>query len=296
MFAFIIQPQEAWQVRKIDLLRKTSMNYREMIEYVKQVALEAGEKILEVYNSPDFEVELKSDHSPVTKADKVANDYIVEQLQQKYPDFGVLAEESKADASRLEKLFVWIIDPLDGTKEFIKRNGEFTVNIGLVENGEPRLGVVYVPAKADLYYAATGVGAFFQHGEQAPVKIQCSGLTDIQQMTLMKSRSHASPVLLDLIEKYQFAATKDSGSSIKICLIAQGEAEVYYRFGPTNEWDISAAHCVLNEAGGKMTDCFGNAIRYNREDPLNRNGFTASNNTIHEKLVEISKEYFKNDA
>ena len=267
------------------------MNYQEMINFVKTVAIEAGEKILEVYHSPDFEVELKSDHSPVTKADKLANDYIVTQLQQKYPEIGVLAEESRADNSRLEKPLVWIIDPLDGTKEFIKRNGEFTVNIGLAENGEPRLGVVYVPAKSDLYFAAPGMGAFYQSANNNAVQIQCSSINNIEQMILMKSRSHASPKLQKLLAEYPFAATKDSGSSIKICLIASGEAEVYFRFGPTNEWDICAAHCILNEAGGRLTDCFGETVRYNRPDPLNRNGFLATNNAIHSELVELSKRY-----
>lgn len=267
------------------------MNYAEILEVVKAVSIEAGKKILEVYNSPDFEIEIKSDNSPVTKADKIANDYIVAELQQRYSEIGVLAEESKKDDSRLTKNHVWVIDPLDGTKEFIKRNGEFTVNVGLSENGIPRLGVVVIPVKNEVYYAAAGEGAFFQDAAGNVAKITCSQVNTFEEMTLMKSRSHASQKLNDLIAECGFKATKDSGSSIKICLIARGLAEVYFRLGPTNEWDICAAHCVLNEAGGKLTDSFGVAIEYNKKDTLNKNGFVASNASRHDDLVTVATKY-----
>jgi len=266
------------------------MNYDVIINDVKEVAIEAGNKILEVYNQPDFDVQLKSDQSPITKADMIANEVIVQRLQKNYSDFGILTEESRFDNNRLDKTHVWIIDPLDGTKEFIKRNGEFTVNIGLVEDGEPCFGAVYIPVKQELYYAARGNGAYFQDSTGAVAKIHCSPKTKLEQMALVKSRSHASEKLDRLLQQYQFASIKERGSSIKICLIAHGLAEVYFRFGPTNEWDICAAHCVLNEAGGKLTDCPGETLRYNKQDPLNRNGFVASNNTIHPNLIEIAKE------
>ena len=267
------------------------MNYSEIVQFVKEIAIEAGNKILEIYNSPDFEIEMKEDNSPLTKADKVANDYIVQQLGKAYPEFGILSEESKLTNERLTKNHVWIVDPLDGTKEFIKRNGEFTVNIGLVEQGQPVLGVVTIPVNGEVYFASKGNGAYYQDkiGKISPIK--SSTKEKLNEMVLMKSRSHASDKLKDLIEKHQFASVKESGSSIKICLIAHGLADIYYRFGFTNEWDICAAHSVLNEANGKMTDCYGNELTYNKEDPLNKNGFIASNSTVHSTFVEIAKDY-----
>jgi 3'(2'), 5'-bisphosphate nucleotidase len=266
------------------------MNYQEIVNFVKSVAIEAGNRIMQVYNRPDFEVQLKSDNSPITLADRLANVYIIEQLQTVFPDFGILSEESKDNPVRLEKPFVWIIDPLDGTKEFIKRNGEFTVNIGLVENGDPRLGVIWVPALADLYFAAEGLGAFYERPGQPALPIHCSTRSKIEEMILMKSRSHAGEKEALLIEKYKFTAVRTSGSSIKLCLIACGEADVYFRFGPTSEWDICAANCILEQAGGKLTDCLGNPVLYNRPDPLNRNGFIGSNNTIHTQFHQICTE------
>jgi len=267
------------------------MNYTEMLKVVKEISIAAGELILGVYNSPDFEIQIKSDNSPVTKADQIANDYIVSELQKRYPEVGVLAEESQKDDVRLTQSHVWIIDPLDGTKEFIKRNGEFTVNVGLSENGVPKLGVVVIPVRREVYFAAAGTGAFFQDCEGNISEIQCSAISEFSEMTLMKSRSHPSEKLAQLITECGFKATKDSGSSIKICLIAHGEAEVYYRLGPTNEWDICAAHCVLTEAGGELTDSLGAEIRYNKKDTLNKIGFIASNATVHERLVAAARKY-----
>lgn len=267
------------------------MNYAEMLEFVKNVAVEAGDKMLEIYNGTDFEIEIKSDNSPVTKADKVGNDHIIQRLQEKYPEIGILSEESKQSDDRFSKEYVWIIDPLDGTKEFIKRNGEFTVNIGLVKDGRPELGVVTIPAKGEAYVAAKGLGTHFQDNKGAISKVVSSDKSKIAEMTLVKSRSHASANLQKLLDKHHFAATRDSGSSIKICLIARGQAEVYYRFGPTNEWDICAAHCVLNEAGGRLTDIYGEEITYNKKDTLNKNGFIATNNTIHSYLIELGLQY-----
>jgi 3'(2'), 5'-bisphosphate nucleotidase len=266
------------------------MNYQKMIKQVKSLAIEAGNRIMEIYNQADFNIQLKSDNSPITFADRLANDYIVANLQTAFPKFGILSEESQDDPIRLKKPFVWIIDPLDGTKEFIKRNGEFTVNIGLVENGSPRLGVIWAPALGDLYYAAEGLGAFYERPGEPAQPIRCSTRAKIEEMVLMKSRSHAGEKETLLTERHQFAAVKTSGSSIKLCLIARGEADVYFRFGPTSEWDICAANCILEQAGGKLTDCLGNPVVYNRPDPLNRNGFISSNNTIHGQFQQICAE------
>lgn len=266
------------------------MDYQQIVSDVKEITIDAGKKILDIYNSPDFEVETKADNSPITKADKAANDYIVKKVREKYPDFGLLSEESKDTRKRLEKEHIWVIDPLDGTKEFIKRNGEFTVNVGLVKNGNPVLGVVFIPVRNEVYYAVAGGGAFYENASGEKLKIKASSKSKFEEMVMVKSRSHASDKLKSILDKYEFKEVKDSGSSIKICLIAFGLAEIYFRFGNTNEWDICAAHCVLSEAGGKMTDCHGNPLEYNKADPLNRNGFIASNNAVHDKFVQMAKE------
>jgi 3'(2'), 5'-bisphosphate nucleotidase len=135
-----------------------------------------------------------------------------------------------------------------------------------------------------------GGGAFYESLNGEKIKITASHKSEYNEMVMVKSRSHASEKLMKLIDKYKFKDVKDSGSSIKICLIAHGLADIYFRFGNTNEWDICAAHCVLSEAGGKMTDCLGNSLIYNKVDPLNRNGFIASNNAIHSKFVEMAQE------
>lgn len=267
------------------------INYSEIVLNVKEIAVVAGNKILEIYNSGDFEVEMKSDNSPLTLADRVANAYITENVSKLYPDFGILSEESKFTNSRLNKKHVWVIDPLDGTKEFIKRNGEFTVNIALVEDGVPVVGVVVIPDKNETYFASKNRGAFHEDAVGGIKQIETSSKESIEQMVLVKSRSHASDALQNLIDTYRFAEVKESGSSIKICLIALGLADVYFRFGFTNEWDICAAHCVLQEAGGDLTDAYGHRIEYNKKDPLNRQGFVASNNSLHKKLIDISSQY-----
>jgi 3'(2'), 5'-bisphosphate nucleotidase len=267
------------------------MDFESILGVAKELALSSGRKILEIYNSKDFEIKIKEDKSPLTKADTEANEIIVSGLREIFPKHGILTEEEKDNKQRLEKDFVWIIDPLDGTKEFIKRNGEFTVNIGLVRNGKPILGVVYVPAKNELFYALKDKGAFYENiatGQKE--KIKSSRREKIDEMILIKSRSHASEKLMKIIDEYGFSEIKTSGSSVKGCLIAKGEADVYFRFGNTNEWDICAMHAILNEAGAKITDLNGEKIIYNKDNTL-INGFIVSNNKIHEKLVEIAKKW-----
>ena len=267
------------------------MNYSDVTANVVKIVIEAGKKILDIYNSGDFEVEMKSDNSPLTLADRVGNAYITENVSRLYPDFGILSEESKMTNDRLDKSHVWVIDPLDGTKEFIKRNGEFTVNVALVEDGIPVSGVVGIPVKDEIYYASKGGGAYHMDASGRVSQIKTSKRDEIQDMVMVKSRSHASEALQHLIDTYPFAEVKESGSSIKICLIADGLADVYFRFGFTNEWDICAAHCVLQEAGGLLTDGYGDIMNYNKKDPLNRRGFIASNNSLHDKLIDIASQY-----
>lgn len=242
----------------------------QLLDSVIQIAHRAGGAILEVYESPDFNVELKGDDSPLTRADIAANKLIVEGLTELTPDIPVLSEESKQVpfADRRDWSTYWLVDPLDGTKEFIKRNGEFTVNIALVSNGSPVLGVVYAPVLHRTYYAANGVGAFVQEGqgEAEPIKAAAYEGTPIK---IVASRSHAGPDLQGFLDSVGDYDVVSMGSSLKLCLVAEGAAHLYPRLGPTMEWDTAAAHAVVNEAGGSVTDLEGTPLRYNKEDLLN---------------------------
>ncbi|NQU43738.1 3'(2'),5'-bisphosphate nucleotidase CysQ [bacterium] len=258
------------------------------LDTASRAALEAGERILEIYEADATHVSHKEDGSPLTHADLAANAAIVSILAEAFPDDHILTEEAVDDLDRLEAERVWIVDPLDGTREFIKRNGEFTVNIALVEGGRPELGVIYVPVTGELYSARRGQGAFVQSNGSAPRRLSVSPRDSPAEMVLAKSRSHASETMMRLIETCRFADVKSRGSSLKGCLVATGEADIYLRFGPTNEWDICAMHAVVVEAGGAMTDLEGREMTYNHRNTLNQ-GFIVSNNRIHGDLVEIAR-------
>jgi len=241
----------------------------EVLETAKRLARDAGRIILRVYEK-DFSVEYKEDDSPVTEADKKANDLIVNGLHEKYPECAILSEESQSDRERLKNDWCFIIDPLDGTKEFIKKNGEFTVNIALAFRGKPVLGVIGIPVTGELYYAVREMGAFYEKEGNA-LKIRVSDrTTDIR---LMASRSHKSDKLQALIERNNIRNVYTAGSAIKGCLIARGEAEVYYRFGYTMEWDTAAMQCIVEEAGGIFRQMDDSEMTYNRINNLNEKGF-----------------------
>ncbi len=256
--------------------------YSKELELAKKLAVEAGEKILEIYNLP-IEVEYKQDNSPLTKADSLADKIIVDGLKKAFPSYSVLSEESRDDLSRLENDLCFIVDPLDGTKEFIKRNGEFTVNIALAQNHEVVMGVIYVPVTGELYSSSKGDGSFYVKDGKVS-KLSVSDRKD--DLMLVMSRSHGSDTLDKLIEKYAIKNIKSAGSSLKGCLIAKGEAEVYYRFGLTMEWDTAAMQCIVEEAGGIFRQADGSKMLYNRENSLNEKGFFAINN-IGNDLTQV---------
>lgn len=249
----------------------------EYLQTAKQLAIKAGKEIIKIYHS-QYDIEEKEDKSPLTTADKKANEVIVKGLEEKFPQHAILSEESQ-DKNRLDKDYVWIVDPLDGTKEFIKKNGEFTVNIALTYKQKPIVGVIYIPAKEQLFFASKDNGSFFNNK-----KIKTSSRIELKNMILIKSRSHASQQVKKFIKEKKLAEVKTSGSSLKGCLVAQGKADIYFRFGPTHEWDICAMDAILKEAGGKLTNLKGKKIKYNQEK-TKINGFLASNNTIHKKLL-----------
>ncbi|MBD3309652.1 3'(2'),5'-bisphosphate nucleotidase CysQ, partial [Candidatus Woesearchaeota archaeon] len=238
------------------------MNDIDMMK-ITGIARKAGEEILKIYDR-DFSVEQKKDEgfeegtSPLTEADKASNKVIVEGLKELYPEIPVLSEEGKDIPYEKRKGWkrFWLVDPLDGTKEFIKRNGEFTVNIALVQGDTPVLGVVYVPVKDTLYYGIQGKDGIKKVGRQDPEELKPDQSTDEKgDLTVVASRSHFTPetdkFVKDLREKNKGKEVKlvSAGSSVKLCLVAEGKADIYPRLGPTMEWDTAAAHAVVKSAG-----------------------------------------------
>ena len=243
------------------------------LERVVDIAIAAGGEILEVY-AGDFEVEVKGDGSPLTEADRRAHLLIEKQLRQLDPDIPVLSEESGAEAFAQRRKWgrFWLVDPLDGTKGFVRRNDEFTVNIALIEGSRPVLGVVYTPVTRISHYAAAGVGAFKAGRERKPAPIRVKKFTR-EKVVMVASRSHAGAAVeayrARLAGEVEQVETTAIGSSLKICLVAEGLADIYPRLGPTSEWDTAAAHCVLECAGGSMMTLSGASLKYNKKDILN---------------------------
>ncbi len=244
-----------------------------LLELCKKLAVDAGEKIMEIYNT-DFEVYNKEDESPLTKADKEANEIIVSKLMKLYPKYSILSEESKEDATRFENDYCFVIDPLDGTKEFVNKNGEFTVNIALSYKGKPVLGVIYAPVLNELYYAYENSGAYLENLTTKEVK-KIAVTSKLENLTIVASKSHSSEKEANLIEnnKDKITTNISKGSSLKGCMVATGEADVYYRFGLTCEWDTCAMQCIVEEAGGIFKQMDSSNMTYNRKDTLNAKGF-----------------------
>lgn len=244
-----------------------------MIDIVKNIALKAGETILAVYHQAGaFEVNLKSDDSPLTIADKRANKVICDGLIALAPDIPIISEENKAIPYDIRKNFdcYWLVDPLDGTKEFIKRNGEFTVNIALVEDQKVVMGVVYAPCLEELYWAVKGAGAFMEKaGVETQLKAPTFAWTD-PGLKVVCSRSHLNEETQAFINRLQQAEIVATGSSLKFLIMAKGEAHAYPRLGPTMEWDTGAAQIILEEAGGHVINHETNEpLLYNKENLLN---------------------------
>jgi len=243
------------------------------LEVAKLAAVKAGEAILEIYNSTDFGIEYKKDDSPLTIADKASNAIIVKMLREHFPKHAILSEEEKDNSSRLENDLCFVVDPLDGTKEFIKRNGQFTVNIALSYKHVSVMGVIYVPVTGELYYASQGDGAYLQSRACDVTPLQVSNNIDIPNLRVVMSSSHGCPQMDELLEKHHLTNFVKRGSSLKGCMIASGEADIYYRFNPTMEWDTAAMQCIVEEAGGIFRQMDGTPMYYNRENSLNDKGF-----------------------
>jgi 3'(2'), 5'-bisphosphate nucleotidase len=241
-------------------------DYSHYLDDVRSIAAAAGDRILTVYGT-DFRVAHKQDDSPLTEADRAAHDLICERLQALSPKLPVLSEEDAPEdyAARADWKRFWLVDPLDGTKEFVSRSGEFTVNIALIDNGAPVLGVVHVPVLAQTYFACRGRGAFHQLADATPQAIQ-SRRFDGGRPIVVASRSHAGKETAAFLQALGEHEAVSMGSSLKFCLVAEGRADVYPRLGPTMEWDTAAAQCVVEAAGGRVTDVHGQALTYNKPD------------------------------
>jgi len=237
---------------------------RDLLDAVVEIAKEAGRAILEIYES-DFDVEAKDDKSPITEADRRANAIIGERLAALPLRLPMLSEESKQApwAERKSWRHLWLVDPLDGTKEFIGRNGQFTVNIALIEGHGPSLGVVHVPVTGVTYSGLVGQGAWKEgpDGVVAPIRVRPLGEGPVR---VVASRSHRGPDLDGYLERLGPHETVAMGSSLKFCVLAEGGADVYPRLGPTSEWDTGAAQAVLEAAGGFVKDTDGQRLRYNK--------------------------------
>ena len=241
---------------------------KELAKEIKTISRQAGNKILEVYET-DFSVEQKEDKSPLTAADMAAHNTICEALHELTPDTPILSEES-SDISFEERQSwnqYWLVDPLDGTREFVKRNGEFSVNIALIEKQKSILGVIHIPVSGITYHASLNNGAYKHESEKEPVKISAKK-TNAENITIAGSRSHGNQQQHDFIEKLNSPEILAIGSSLKFCLVAEGLADIYPRFGPTSEWDSAAAQCIVEESGAIVVDTNFNTLEYNTKESL----------------------------
>ncbi len=246
-----------------------SADYCQWLPAVVELAREAGRRILEIYQR-DFAIEHKADASPLTEADMAAHHVIVAGLEALTPGLPVLSEESKGIPFAERSLWhrYWLVDPLDGTREFINRNGQFTVNIALVEDHQAVLGVVLVPVGGKVYFACRDQGAFCQLSAEQPAIPIHSRQRSGNHVVVVGSRSHGSPEMQQFLNKLADYELISLGSALKSCLVAEGQADLYPRLGPTSEWDTAAAQCVVEEAGGIVTDTAMVPLRYNTKDSL----------------------------
>jgi 3'(2'), 5'-bisphosphate nucleotidase len=272
-------------------LTREELTFDRELEVATELARAAGAILLQHYHSP-FLVEQKvnalKELEEVTAADREANELIVRRLAIEFPDDGILAEESADTELRLEKARVWMIDPMDGTKNFIKRDGDFAVQIGLAVNGESVAGVVYQPVRDVLYRAARETGSWIQAPGKDATRMSVSDVVAPHEMVLASSRSHRSPRMERVVSSFGFKDEVRRGSvGVKIGLITEQEADLYLHLSPsTKQWDTCAPEIILTEAGGRLTDLFGQTLRYNGVRIDNRNGIVATNGAAHEMVIE----------
>ena len=264
----------------------------ELISDIIEIAQDAGKIILNIYNQTEMKLILKEDKSPLTEADIKSNAHIVKELKKITPKIPIVSEEEMhvPFETRTKWSEYWLVDPLDGIKEFIKRNGEFTVNIALIKNNKPVFGVIDIPVMRKTFWGANGFGSFEIDENKNKKKITTTK-TRSKKIRILTSRSHGNKDMdfLKKISDYQLIA---AGSSLKFCLIANGEADMYLRLGPTCEWDIAAGEAIVQNAGGVVSSIINKPIMYNKEDKLNPYFIAASNKEI--KSIIFSALEWKN--
>ena len=265
----------------------TTIDLLKTLGEVEEMVREAG-AIVRKYHDQTDEIEWKGENDPVTAADKAVNEFLVEKLTAAFPEIGILAEESKDDLDRLNYDAIWCIDPLDGTKEFIARNGEFSIMVGLALEGEAILGVVYQPVKDFMYSGIRAEGAWFTTPEgRSPMHV--SRISNPQEMRLIVSRSHRNPIVDNIKRALGITQERISGSvGLKCGLIARAEADLYLHPAPgLKEWDTCAPEAILFGAGGQVTDCWGRPFLYNQPDVHRHFGLVASNGEAHTRIISL---------
>jgi 3'(2'), 5'-bisphosphate nucleotidase len=263
------------------------MTFKKELEVAIQAVRKAGRKILSYYDQ-SYEIRYKSGN-PVTEADLASEQIILNELG-KF-DYGIISEETADNKERLKKARTWIIDPLDGTSDFIENTDDFTVMIGLAQKGRSVLGVIYQPAKEKLYYGVKDRGSFVQKDGKTPVRLEVSRSSDLRLINILSSRFHRSEKEIKFARKFGINNFITRGSSLKICQIAEGQGDL--NFNPSDktwEYDICAADIILKEAGGRLTDLNGNDFIYNKENLRNIYGYVATNGVIHDKIIEELKK------
>ena len=259
-----------------------------LITSTVEITKEAGEAITEIYNS-DFNYQLKKDLSPITAADNLSHNIIIDRLKMLTPEIPILSEENCDIPYKIRSQWTqyWLVDPLDGTKEFIKKNGEFTVNIAMIDNNSPIFGVIHLPVTDETYWGSKINGSFYstENNDAEPISVSENNQNSIR---LVASRSHPSEMLNSLLESIADYEIIEVGSSIKFCLIASGQADCYPRFGPTSEWDTAAGEAIVRFAGGDVVAINGDSMNYNlKENYLNPNFIVANGKIISERILSL---------
>tara|TARA_Y100000588_G_C14279772_1_gene936347 strand:- start:10270 stop:11094 length:825 start_codon:yes stop_codon:yes gene_type:complete len=262
-----------------------------LIEEVVKLSRDAGESILAIYNDSNLDFNFKEDNTPLTSADIASNNVIVKGLKKITPELPILSEEGSDIPYSIRSKWdqYWLIDPLDGTKEFLKRNGEFTVNIALIKNGRPILGVIYVPVNNEIFYGYKDGGSFYEKGKNSAKKIEVAN--DYQgPIRIVSSRSHTNKQLISFIKNIKNKKVLSIGSSLKFCLIASGKADIYPRFGPTSEWDTAAGDAIVKFAGGSIMTEKKEELIYNQKESLLNPNFIAYSNNKYNDMFTRKKE------
>jgi 3'(2'), 5'-bisphosphate nucleotidase len=262
-------------------MKLTSQQISALLKQVNRASV----AILDIYQSANLDIEYKKDKSPLTLADKTSHDVLVLGLKRMHPDIPILSEEGAAISYETRKQwpYFWVIDPLDGTKEFISKNGEFTINLALVKGNKPIFGAVAAPTKGTVYFANQGNGAYKKENNNPPQPIKAKEKTN-QKIIVARTRSHKDEKEAGIIAKLGSSETIHAGSALKFCLVAEGKADIYLRGGPTMEWDTAAGDCIAAEAGAKTCTIDGNPFLYNKQNLLNPGLICTANSEIANQL------------